>query len=95
MTDQHQHHASQPPRLPAPAPSPRPSSLVDRVADAIGAADDEGLTNMTWSNHSRAAIREVAAWINERELKAQNDPDCLEASTADEVVGWLRDEADL
>jgi hypothetical protein len=54
---------SQPPRLPAPAPSPRPSSLVDRVADAIGAADDEGLTNMTWSNHSRAAIREVAEWL--------------------------------
>ena len=62
------------------------------MADAIGAADDEGLTNMTWSNHSRAAIREVAAWINERELKAQNDPDCLEASTADEVVSWLRNE---
>ena len=36
---------------------------MDRVADAIGAADDEGLTNMTWSNHSRAAIREVAAWL--------------------------------
>ena len=65
---------------------------MDRVADAIGAADDEGLTNMTWSNHSRAAIREVAAWINERELKAQNDPDCLEALTADEVVSWLRNE---
>ena len=85
---------NQPPRLPAPAPSPRPSLLVDRVADAIGAADDEGLTNMTWSNHSRDAIREVAAWINERELKAQNDPYCLEASTADEVIDWLRNEAD-
>ena len=85
---------NQPPRLPAPAPSPRPSSLVDRVADAIGAADDEGLTNMTWSNHSRDAIRAVAAWINECELKTQNDPDCLEASTADEVVSWLRNEAD-
>jgi anti-sigma28 factor (negative regulator of flagellin synthesis) len=77
-----------------PAPCPRPSSLVDRVADAIGAADDEGLTNMTWSNHSRDAIREVAAWINERELKAQNDPYCLAAPTADEVLGWLRNEAD-
>ena len=38
-------------------------SLVERVADAIGAADDEGLTNMTWSYHARAAIREVAAWM--------------------------------
>jgi hypothetical protein len=44
-----------------PKPNPRPSSLVDGVADAIGAADDEGLTNMTWSYHSRAAIRAVAA----------------------------------
>ena len=86
--------STQPPRLPAPAPSPRPSTLVERVADAIGAADDEGLTNMTWSKHSRDAIRAVAAWINECELKAQNNPDCLEASTADEVVGWLRNEAD-
>jgi hypothetical protein len=40
-------------------------ALLDRVADAIGAADDEGLTNMTWSNHSRAAILEVAAWLTE------------------------------
>ena len=38
-------------------------TLVERVADAIGAADDEGLTNMTWSNHSRAAIRVVAEWL--------------------------------
>ena len=72
---------------------PRQLTLVERVADAIGAADDEGLTNMTWNYHALAAIREVAAWIDERELKAQNDPDCLEASTADEAVGWLRDEA--
>jgi hypothetical protein len=40
-------------------------SLLDRVADAIGAVDDEGLTNMTWSNHSRAAILEVAAWLRD------------------------------
>jgi hypothetical protein len=39
------------------------ASLVDRVASAIAKADDEGLTNMTWSYHSRAAIREVAAWL--------------------------------
>ena len=61
-------------------------SLVDRVACAIFS------TPGNFKDEARAAIREVAAWINERELKAQNDPDCLEASTADEVVGWLRDE---
>jgi hypothetical protein len=42
---------------------PRQLILVERVADAIGAADDEGLTNMTWSYHSRAAIRAVAEWL--------------------------------
>ena len=44
-------------------PSSPADLLLDRVSDAIGAADDEGLTNMTWSNHSRAAILEVAAWF--------------------------------
>jgi hypothetical protein len=33
------------------------------VAQGIAAADDEGLTNMTWNYHARAAIREVAAWL--------------------------------
>jgi hypothetical protein len=42
------------------------SPLVERVAGAIAAADDEGLTNMTWSNHSRDAILEVAAWLDQR-----------------------------
>jgi hypothetical protein len=49
----------------APVRSGPESPLLDRVADAIGAADDEGLTNMTWSNHSHAAILEVAAWLKE------------------------------
>ena len=39
--------------------------LVDRVAEGIAAADDEGLTKMTWNHHARAAIREVAAWLRE------------------------------
>jgi hypothetical protein len=39
--------------------------LVERVAEGIAAADDEGLTNMTWNHHARAAIREVAAWLRE------------------------------
>ena len=46
-----------------PAADAQQLALVERVADAIGAADDEGLTNMTWSNHSRAAIRVVAEWL--------------------------------
>jgi predicted transcriptional regulator len=50
---------------PTPNPSQIRSSLVERVADAIAKADDDGLTNMTWSYHARAAIREVAAWLDE------------------------------
>ena len=44
--------------------SPPTDSLVERVAEGIAAADDEGLTNMTWNHHARAAIREVAAWLD-------------------------------
>jgi hypothetical protein len=73
---------------PEPADDARRLTLVDGVADAIGAADDEGLTNMTWRYHSRAAIREVAARINERQQRT------MQPSTADEIVGWLRDEAE-
>jgi hypothetical protein len=63
-------------------------TLVDGVADAIETADGEGLTNMTWNYHARAAIREVAARINERQQRT------MQPSTADEVVSWLRNEAD-
>jgi hypothetical protein len=63
------------------------NSLVERVADAIGAADDEGLTNMTWSNHSRAAILAVAAalldWWDSDEV----------ARTGWEAAKWLEQEA--
>jgi hypothetical protein len=41
----------------------QPGGLVERVAQGIAAADDVGLTNMTWNYHARAAIREVAAWL--------------------------------
>jgi hypothetical protein len=62
---------------PTPDPAmtePRPASaeaqpaggLAERVAQGIAAADDEGLTNMTWNYHARAAIREVAAAAKER-----------------------------
>jgi hypothetical protein len=53
-----------------PTSNPRQirSSLVERVADAIAKADDDGLTNMTWSYHARAAIREVLAYLCEHEL---------------------------
>lgn len=48
-----------------PAANAQKPTLVDRVADAIAAVDDEGLTNMTWSSHSQAAIRVVAEWVRE------------------------------
>ena len=48
-----------------PVPVRSADSLVERVAEGIAAADDEGLTNMTWNHHARAAIREVAAWLRD------------------------------
>jgi hypothetical protein len=48
--------------------------LVERVAQGIAAADDEGLTNMTWNYHARAAIREVAAWLTENYAKDVASP---------------------
>jgi len=65
-------------------PISQPLELVERVADAIGAADDEGLTNMTWRYHARAAIREVAAWLRERDTR-------VKASV--EIAGDLEQEA--
>ena len=85
---------NQPPRLPAPAPSPRPSTLLNRVARRLARFASEGRPGDDATPIASAVLRDVAAWIDERELKAQNDPYCLEASTADEVVGWLRNEAD-
>jgi hypothetical protein len=50
---------------PAPSAEAQPAGgLVERVAEGIAAADDEGLTNMTWNYHARAAIREVATWLD-------------------------------
>jgi hypothetical protein len=72
----------------APTPAPAPAdSLVERVADAIGTADDEGLTNMTWSYHARAAIREVAAALID-----WHDSDQL-IRTAWEAGKWLEQQA--
>ena len=48
---------------PTPNPSPLRSSLVDRVARAIG-RDDEPIN---WEPEARAAIREVLAWLKEGE----------------------------
>jgi hypothetical protein len=72
----------------------QPVTLVERVAEHVGHFANEGLPGDEAKPIASAVLRDVAAWINERELKAQNDPYCLEASTADEVVGWLRNEAD-
>jgi hypothetical protein len=46
---------------PTPNPSQIRSSLVDRVARAIG-RDDEPIN---WEPEAHAAIREVAAWLDE------------------------------
>ena len=46
-----------------PAANAQKLTLLDRVADALAAVDDEGLTNMTWSSHAQAAIRVVAEWL--------------------------------
>jgi hypothetical protein len=62
--------------------------LVERVAQGIAAADDEGLTNMTWNYHARAAIREVAAWLRE------NDSECQMGGDADATAELLEQEAD-
>jgi hypothetical protein len=67
------------------------SPLVERVADAIAAeATSAGIVN---DRPARAAIREVAAWIDERDLQIQNEPDACDPPTADDAVRWLRDEA--
>ena len=56
-------------------------SLVERVAEGIAEADDEGLTNMTWNYHARAAIQAVAAWLRENDAKCEMGGDA--AATAD------------
>ena len=63
------------------------ASLADRVAAAIYSVPHDS------EAEARAAIREVAAWLNERDIEVQFDPTCLEAPTADEAIGWLYDEA--
>jgi hypothetical protein len=89
-------------REPIPAPSTTaphamtaPKPLIDRIADAIAKVDDEGLTNMTWRLHAKAALHATTAWINERELSEMEKPDCFEESTSGDVVRWLMDELGL
>jgi hypothetical protein len=54
-------------------PAPVAGGLVERVANAIGDADNEGLTNMTWNHHARAAILEVARWMQQQGWKAAGE----------------------
>jgi hypothetical protein len=69
-------------KLRAASAEARPAGgLVERVAQGIAAADDEGLTNMTWNYHARAAIREVAAWLRENDSECQMGGDA--AATAE------------
>lgn len=46
--------------------APPASSLVERVADAICVTADCGDTSLNWKSEARAAIREVAAWLRDR-----------------------------
>ena len=69
------------------------ASLVDRVARIIATFANEGLPGDNATPAACAAIREVAAWLNERDTEVQFDPNRLEAPTADEAIGWLYDEA--
>jgi hypothetical protein len=90
---------NEPPAPQPPAPQPAPvaapaGGLVERVADAIGNADYDDLPPADLNRRdARAAIREVAAWLNERDTSTQNDPNCLEAPSVDDAIRWLREEA--
>ena len=66
-----------------PAPSSQPPTLAQRVARAI---NDEPFDS---DAKARAVIREVVAWLNERDIETQNNPCCLEAPTADDAARWL------
>jgi hypothetical protein len=82
--------AAQPP-APQPAPPVAPAGgLVERVDRAIVRAEDDRGPK----GEARAAIREVAAWLNERDTSIQNDPNCLKAPFTDDAIRWLREEAD-
>ena len=63
-----------------PSPPAPADSLVERVINAIAYEHD---ISPSWKKEARAAIREVAAWMDER-----HDP-----PTAEDAVRWLRDEA--
>jgi hypothetical protein len=63
-----------------PAAPPAPAGgLVEKVAEAIFTAEGDGNTE-DWTPEARAAIREVAAWLDERGMHG--------------CSLWLREEAD-
>ena len=64
------------------------ASLVERVASAIYDVPHDPKAA------ARAAIREVAEWLNERDTRVQFEPDRLEPPIVDEAIGWIYDEID-
>ena len=64
------------------------ASLVERVASAIYNVPHNPKAE------ARAAIREVAEWLNERDTRVQFEPDRLEPPIVDEAIGWIYDEID-
>ena len=65
------------------------ASLVERVASILD-PDDPICARGT----ARAAIREVAAWLEQRCQKADDEePSHWDPPSADDAIRWLRDEA--
>ena len=68
-------------------------SLIDRMAAAIAAVDDEELTNMTWHLHARAAAQAAVEWIEEQDqVKQEEEPTHFDVPTSSDVMRWMRDE---
>ena len=70
------------------------ASLVDRVAIIIANWSSVARPGNDATPTARAAIREVAAWLNERDSKVLFETNRREPPIVDEAIGWLRDEAD-
>jgi hypothetical protein len=69
----------------------QPRWLVERVANAISEGDEPD----KWHPEARDAIREVAAWLDDRCMQADaEEPSYYDEPTASDAVRWLRKEAD-
>ena len=69
-------------------------TLMNRVTLAIVRSGPLLQSQNEAEDQARAAIREVAAWLNERDTKAQayDDENYFYPPTAGDAIDWLRDE---